>query len=171
VCIAAVIDAITSDRMFAAQAQFNARNHPLLISVPLGVIALLAVTRPHLRLPFRAAALFSAWLAAAGILWHVEATRRWSDYISVFRGAFRANSGLVAWEDMRAALPPRDAVLFEGYSHFWIEPTMSIVLAPDGRVAVIVAARRAAGWYPFDARIPEQLRLRASGTTTRILPR
>jgi hypothetical protein len=42
-------------------------------------------------------------------------------------------------------------------SHFWIEPSMSIVLAPGGRVATIIAARREARWYPFDARRPDEL--------------
>jgi hypothetical protein len=157
--VAAAIAAIASDAMFGAQAQFNARNNPLLISVPLAAIALHAAARPRAapRLPFRAAVVLSAWLAAASALWHIEATRRWSAYLGVFREALRTNSGLVAWEDLRAKLPPREARLFEGFSHFWIEPTMSIVLAPGGNVGAIVAARRAAGWYPFDARVPEQL--------------
>ena len=155
--LAAAIGAIASDAMFGAQAQFNARNHPLLISVPLAAIALYAVARPEARLPFRAAVTLSAWLAAASALWHVEATRRWSDYLGVFRAALRASPGLVAWEDARAALPPPQARLFEGFSHFWIEPSMSIVLAPEGKVAVIIAARRAARWYPFDARDPAEL--------------
>jgi hypothetical protein len=157
VMLAAAIGAIASDAMFGAQAQFNARNHPLLISVPLAAIALYAVARPEARLPFRAAVTLSAWLAAASALWHVEATRRWSDYLGVFRAALRASPGLVAWEDARAALPPPQARLFEGFSHFWIEPSMSIVLAPEGKVAVIIAARRAARWYPFDARDPAEL--------------
>ncbi len=157
--LAAVMHAIASDQMFVAQAQFNARNHPILISVPLGVLAVYAAARPAAAawLPFRAAVVLSAWLAAASALWHVEATRRWSDYIGVFREALRANRGLVAWEDVMAALPPQKRRLFEGMSHFWIEPAMSIVLAPEGKVGVIVAARRAAGWYPFDARKPEEL--------------
>jgi hypothetical protein len=158
--IAAVaVYAAMSDQLFAAQAQFNARNHAILISVPLGAIAFHAAVRPPAaeRLPFRAGAMLAAWLAAASALWHVESARRWSDYLDVFRGVLNANPGLVAWEDARAKLPPAEARLFEGYSHFWIEPSMSIVLAPAGKIAVIVAARRAAGWYPFDARDPAQL--------------
>jgi hypothetical protein len=157
--LAAIIGAIAADQMFAAQAQFNARNHSLLISVPLALIAFYVAVKPATaaRLPFRAAIILSAWLAAASALWHVEATRRWSAYVGVFREVLAGNAGLVVWEDVLAKLPPRQARVFEGFSHFWIEPMMSIVLAPGGKVAAIVAARRAARWYPFDARKPEDL--------------
>jgi hypothetical protein len=157
--VAAVVSADVSDAMFAAQAQFNARNHPILISLPLGVAALWCAIRPDVarRLPFRPAVVLCALLAGVSALWHVEATRRWSDYVGVFRDVLRESRGLVAWEDVLARLPPARGRVFEGMSHFWIEPTMSIVLAPGGNVAAIVTARRAAGWYPFDATKPEQL--------------
>ena len=158
-CIAAVIDAALSDAMFAAQAELNARNHPILISLPLALIAFYAAAKPEAArlLPFRHAYALCLGLAAAGTLWHIEATRRWSDYLAVFRETLRQNRGLVAWEDAAAKLAPAERRLFEGMSHFWIEPSMSIVLAPGGKVAAIIAARRAAGWYPFDATKPEQL--------------
>jgi hypothetical protein len=157
--LAAVIDAIASDRIFAAQAQLNARNHPILISLPLAAIAFFIAAKPAAAalLPFRGAVIVSASLAAASIVWNIDAVRRWSDYVETFRAVLGQNRGLVAWEDVRAKLPPAQARLFEGFSHFWIEPTMSIVLAPGGRVATIVAPRRAARWYPFDARKPEEL--------------
>jgi hypothetical protein len=158
-CVAAVIDAIAADRIYAAQAQMNARNHPILISLPLAIAAFYAAAKPGAarRLPFHHAYILCALLAAAGALWHVETVRRWSDYLGVFRGVLRDNRGLVAWADVAAKLAPAERHLFEGMSHFWIEPAMSIALAPGGEVAVIVAARHAAGWYPFDARKPEEL--------------
>lgn len=159
VAFAAAIYTLASGDIFAAQAQLNARNHALLMSLPLGGVAFWAAAKPAVaaRLPWRAAAVLPAWLAAAALLWNVDAVRRWSGYIASFREVLRAERGLLAWEDVRAKLPPARARLFEGYSHYWIEPTMSIVLAPAGKVAAIIAARREAAWYPFDARKPTEL--------------
>jgi hypothetical protein len=145
--------------MLAAGAQLNARNHALLLSLPLALVVLWVAARPGAarHLPFRHATMLCAWLAAASTLWHVEATRRWLDYLGMFREALRAHRGLLGWEDLLASLPPAERRLWVGMSHFWIEPSMSIVLAPGGRVATIIAARREARWYPFDARRPDEL--------------
>src|SRR5262249_26101487 len=78
--IVLAVAAVFSAGFSAGRAQLNARNPPLLLSRPLGLIALYAAAKPAVaaRLPFRAAVMLSAWLAAASALWHLEATRRWS---------------------------------------------------------------------------------------------
>ncbi len=160
-CGAALAYAAWSGHMDAARAQFYARNHALLISLPLALLAFYVLIRPGaLHLPLlRQSAAVCGILAAVSLAWHAYGTHRWSLYVDMFRSALARGSGLVPREDVEAALPERDRALFRNMSWSWTAPATSIKLARDGRVAAIIAnpATNEGRWQPFDPRLPETI--------------
>lgn len=150
--------AIAGGRTIAANAQFAARNHALLLSLPLGGIAVLVARAVAPRGAAVAQALAVGVVLTAGALaWHAAALRQWSDYVGVFRRVLAAHSGYVAFADAVAPLPPAERRLMLAFSHGWLEPSISIVLSPGGDVRTIIGVRAPAQWQAFDPRKSEDL--------------
>jgi hypothetical protein len=136
-----------------AHAQFHARNHALLLSLPLSLLALHVLVRPGaLHLPLlRQSVAVCGIIAAVSLTWHAHATHRWSLYVATVRDILRDHRGFVRWEQAMAPLSPERHQLMTELSHHWVLPSMSIVLAPGGRVATILWSPLHA-FSPFDSR-------------------
>jgi hypothetical protein len=141
--------------------QFAARNHAALASFPLALAALWALWRPGWPSPprVRLALGLAAVLAAAAVVYDAHVTRRWSAYLADYRGLLREQRGLVGWERALAALPPERRRDMARMTWPWVSTTMSLVLAPGGKVTAIIAnpPQNAGRWQPFDPRVPEQI--------------
>jgi len=155
---AALAYAAWSGQMDGVRAQFYARNHALLLSLPLSLLALYALIRPGaLHLPLlRQSVAACGILAAVSLAWHAYATHRWSHYVGVVRDILRDHRGFVRWDQAMASLTPERQRLMSDFSHHWVLPSMSIVLAPRGRVATILWSPLHA-FNPFDPRDPAAL--------------
>lgn len=158
VALAAVI---ALDLAPAQEPQFAARNHAALASFPLALAALWALRRPGWLAPprVRLALGLCAVLTAAAVVYDVHVTQRWSAYLADYRALLREQRGFVSWERALAALPAERRREMARMTWPWIGPTMSLVLAPGGRVAAIVGnpPGHEGRWQPFDPRIPERI--------------
>lgn len=152
-------NAIAGGRLLAAAAQMNSRNHGLFLSLPLAVAALALAHRAAAPRPAVVAQVLAtaAVLMAGALVWHAAALQRWNAYLGVFRQVLASHSGYVPFDAALAPLSPAERRLMRGMAHGWVEPSMSIVLAPGGNVRAIVGPWMTQGWQAFDARKPEEL--------------
>lgn len=159
VAVAATAFVAVDGRMLAVGAQFAARNQALLVSLPLGLAAVIAAIRPATAriAVFRQSAAACAVMAAVAIAWHVNATYQWSRYIAIVRGMLDAGRGFVDWEAALARRTPAERRLIEAMTHDWTIAPMSIALARGGRVKAILGQTAPRGWRPFDPRDPATL--------------
>ncbi|MCW5773821.1 MAG: hypothetical protein KIT16_19420 [Rhodospirillaceae bacterium] len=151
--------ALADGRLFAAGSQFAARNNALMLSGPLALAAIILSWRPgwaH-RVAVRQCLVLAGLLEASILAWHIGTIGLWSDYVTSFREILARHRGYVAFSDAIASLPPERARIVWMFSHGWLEPTLSIILAPHGEVKTIIDKPKPGGWQPFDPRNPAQL--------------
>lgn len=155
---AAGLAPILLPEQFAPVTQTNARAWAVL--VPAG-LALLMLARESGRLPLPLDSHqwrgIIAGLAAAQITWQICATMQWAGYVDLFRRELAGRPGLVRHEDTLLAEASLGTQALAPLVTGWTNTSMSIVLAPQGRVAAIVAAPEGIAWQPFDPLRPEQL--------------
>jgi hypothetical protein len=152
VCLAAVASSIYVADFVAPGAQFRARHIAPLLSFPLAVVVLASLRNTSLqalwaRLPN---VTILVWLAVGTLGWHAVATFYWATYLDTFRQKLDESRGLVSWEEALANLPAERRSLFERMSWAWTTPTMSLLLARDGKVLSIIANPTSNRWQPFD---------------------
>lgn len=156
---ATVLAPMLSEGALSAKLQFDARSYgPVLIPVLVLVLAFASfyrqAARRYLRSRFIAAILLLLALGQVG--WHAIATTQWRAYLDDFRAILDGHQGLIGHEQALATLQPHARARFEKMSWVWTYPTMSILLAPDGRILSMIAnpIRKDSRWQPFD---PETL--------------
>jgi hypothetical protein len=139
--------------------QFAARNHPTLLSFPLGLAALASVVWPQLcSLWVRRRNLAVLVFLAMGVFgWHGLGVRDWSFYVDTFRSVLSSHRGLVAMESVLAELPYQQGYALLNMGWVWTVPTVSFLLSPGGQVSTVVANQQGTGWEPFDPADPEAL--------------
>ena len=125
--------------MLHAQARvLNAYLAPLL-----GIGYLLAWRRPMRPERLRHAFAIVTILAAAQLMWHAVAARRWTEYLDAFRAEVATRRGIV---------PHQETVLVrERYNLIfttWTAPVMSILMAPGGRVQAMIQSPHPTEWQP-----------------------
>jgi hypothetical protein len=94
-------------------------------------------------------------LAAGQITWQIAATAQWSGRLSLFRDVVAGGSGLMPIDATPLAQRRIGLQVVKPLEWGWTNPLLSIMLAPGGHVAAIVAARP--GWQPFDPSRPDDL--------------
>jgi hypothetical protein len=153
--ISAVLSPLISDGALSAKLQFDARSYgPILIPIMVAVLALASLRREPMRRylmsPFVARVLLI--LALGQIGWHLIASSEWRSYIRDFQDILEGNRGLVSYERALATLPPHARWRFENMSWVWTVPTMSVLLARDGKVSAIIAnpISGEGSWQPFE---------------------
>jgi hypothetical protein len=98
-----------------------------------------------------------AGIALAQITWQVCASVQWAGYVGIFRSELADRSGLVRYEDTLLARSRIGGQALSSIVTGWTNVPMSIVLAPEGRVATIIDAPEDIDWRPLDPRDPRQL--------------
>jgi hypothetical protein len=95
-------------------------------------------------------------LAFSQITWQILATAQWRGYIEVFRAELSQNKGFIPYE-LSPLLRQQDGIqVIRNLGSGWTYPSMSITLAPEGRVSAIFGARP--GRYQmFDPQNPREL--------------
>jgi len=157
-CVGLVASMMIKDNMFSPSNQFKARSIGLLLSLPLGLLFLAALRRPALRGLWERPPTIGVIVAlAAGQLGcQAYGTWYWSRYITSFETVLAGHRGLVSWSDALASLPKAETKALWRMSWGWTNPTMSVLLAPGGKVATIIDVSEPT-WEPFDPAKPDEL--------------
>ncbi len=157
--LAAAISPLIAERALSAKLQFDARSYGPILIPPLvllmAVVSLRAAqAKAYIESGFVAGVVLALALGQFG--WNVAATNEWRHYITTFRGLLDEQRGLVTHEQALDALSPELQRTFVNMSWGWTYPTMSVVLADDGKVQTIIGnpVSDVKGWEPFD---PETL--------------
>lgn len=140
--------------------QFSARNHPAIISIPLAMIAMGALQWPTIASELISAhavksAMILVLLACAGLTTEVITIRNWSEYIAIYRQVVADRTGFIAWEDLMKELSPGEARVLRRMNFDWTNPSMSILLSPQGHVRSLVMNPPTA-WQQWDPTIPSK---------------
>lgn len=90
---------------------------------------------------------FSASLLLAQSLWQISATWQWQRFVREWRDVMAAHSGPVVLQETPFAA--RQTLRFDWN---WANPSLSLMLAPEGRVKSIILPPEGPNWQPFDAR-------------------
>ncbi len=138
---------------------FGARVNPAIFSLILAVGALGSLARPErqrwwARPPILAVC---AMLGVSGLLWHAIEVKHWSTYLGTIRQVLAGAPGLATPQAVEAGLGARERRIFRAMSWPWAFPELSVVLAPDGKIAAIVARERAVRWKTWDPADPDQV--------------
>jgi hypothetical protein len=139
--VAALVCSLTIEQSFSPFAQLQSRYNPPIISTVLGTfIILLRRFQPPGRLWLHPAAIFTLIsLCATQAVADVNATRRWTSYVTDLQSRLAIGRGLVPWE---ATLQTADEQADTNWRLFkigWVMPHMSIIFAPNGIVRAIIA--------------------------------
>lgn len=158
-CAMLVAGTAISEDLFAPALQFQARGYGAILSLPLSALFLLSVRSPAwIMLWTRPAVVAIVVVLALGQLgWQALGTWYWSRYIEDFRAVLRTHRGLVSWPEAVESLPPDGARLLWRLSWYWTNPSLSIVLSPDGKVGAVVDNPVPVRWQPFDPAVPGEL--------------
>ncbi|GAB0119618.1 hypothetical protein [Acidisoma sp. 7E03] len=146
--------------LVAPAAQFAARNNAALLSLPLGILFLVAKARPQVRSALTAPAVLGL-VASLGLgvsLWHLAATRDWIVYRDVVAQVLENARGIVPSTAVTQDKSAREQRLLESMSWPWTNPDLSIVLLPRRLITSILAnPAHHAGWEPYDLKNPASL--------------
>jgi hypothetical protein len=144
--------------------QAAARYYCAFLSVPLAIALLICVLRPRYCAIWAKPHVLTvmALLAAGQFGWQATATYEWSKFVGGWRTVLNSHRGLIPWQEARQALRPllpatsQDPVA-KWKVFGWTFPSFSLLLAPNGKVASVIAAPESVRWQPFDPAIPAQL--------------
>lgn len=158
IALAAVLAAISpliAERALSAKLQFDARSYGPILIPPLvllmAVVSLRAAqTKAYIESAFVAGVVLALALGQVG--WNVAATNEWRHYIASFRGLLDDHRGLLSHEQALAELSPESGRQLVNMSWGWTYPTMSVLLAEQGKVQTIIENPDAGedAWEPFD---------------------
>jgi hypothetical protein len=81
--------------------------------------------------------------------------RNWSEYIAIYRQVVADRSGFIVWEDLMKELSPTEARVLRRMNFDWTNPSMSILLSPQGHVRSVVMNPPTA-WQQWDPTIPSK---------------
>lgn len=156
---AAVALPLYSDHFIVPQSPFAARNQSAFVSLLLAALAAptLRSRQPEVRWAAMVPQTVTAIVAAGSLGWLLVATAYWARCVDDTRMVLASRGGLIPWAEARATVPERDRRLFSRYSWGWTPPTVSILLAPGGRVASMIDSRPQVQWTPFNAADPAAL--------------
>lgn len=137
--------------------QHDYRAVHLLVPLALLAVAFAAIRRPEWFEERRNYLIgFSAALLLAQSLWHIAATWRWHEFVGVWRREMASHRGVVPLyhDDSVSRFTDGQVVRF-GWN--WANPSLSIMLAPNGHVRAIILPWRTPVWQPFDPLNPQEV--------------
>lgn len=158
VALAALLAAISpliAERALSAKLQFDARSYGPILIPPLVLLMAVASlratqTKTYIQSGFVAGVVLALTLGQVG--WNVAATNEWRHYIASFRGLLDDHRGLLSHEQALAELSPESGRRLVNMSWGWTYPTMSVILAEQGKVQTIIENPDWGedAWEPFD---------------------
>lgn len=128
---------------FAPKLHARARVLNAYLAPLLGIAYLLAWRRPLRPERLRHAFAIVAILAAAQLVWHAGAARRWTQYLDAFRAEVATKHGIVPHQETVLSRQPYNVIFTS-----WALPVMSILMAPDGRVQAMIQSPNPTEWQP-----------------------
>jgi hypothetical protein len=97
------------------------------------------------------------FLAFGQVAWQTLAIGYWQLFLADVRTVLANNRGFVPWRDALAQLPPENARRMERIAWWWTNPSLSILLSPQGRVTTLIGQVDEHGRQPFDPQKLESL--------------
>ena len=124
-----------------------------------GAMAMIGVRMQNPRISpvvFERALILVSILALSQTTWQMLATAQWRGYIKLLRSELSQYKGFISY-DRSPLLRQSDGIqVIRNLGWSWTYPSMSIVLAPGGRVSTIFGAKPGV-WQPFDPQHPQEL--------------
>lgn len=136
--------------LYGYYSQFAARANATLISFPLSIMWL-AVAKPGthvVQLKSRTIARLVLILSLSVFMAHLAGLGRWAQFVDSYSRMLHSKEGLISWQRAREAVLHADRLSNNG--GIWLNPTISVLLAEDGKVRTIIANSPRATWQPFD---------------------
>jgi hypothetical protein len=137
--------------------QYDDRSLQLLVPLALLVVAWVMTRRPKWFESCRHYLVaFSAALLLAQSLWQITATWQWNGFVGIWRGVLASRSGPVSLSGTTLGITALQGQYLK-FDWWWANPTLSIMLAPQGRVRSVIVAPDWTIWQPFNPLEPTDL--------------
>lgn len=160
--------ALLDGRGYGFNTQFAARGQAAFVTVPLAILVLASLFKPSIQPAWqdRLVIVLITVLTVGIVGSHYIGLSRWIDYVRDFRSLVQDHTGFIAFDEAVAALPAARQQDFRLLSATWTNPTISYLLAPQGKVTTLIGNNpRTLRWQPFDPCDPIQLPKRGFETT------
>ena len=134
----------------SVERQYESRPMQLLVPFGLLIIARIMISFPRwfeARRHYLVA--FSASLLLAQSAWHLTATWQWNGFLGTWRGMLASRSGLITLSETHVGSPSLQGQCLR-FDWNWANPTLSLMLAPEGKVRAVALPRVKPIWQPFD---------------------
>jgi hypothetical protein len=151
--------AFWADVLTVPEAQFAARDNAAFLSFLLMILVLVACFVPGAsnRLTAPPVQTIVMILGVSVTLWHIQATEKWSAFLSHFRSVLASNSGIIPSAVLLDPPGTRPAQLAAMMIWGWTNPDLSILALPRRCMTSVIDNRRSGGWRPYDLQDPTTL--------------
>ncbi len=137
--------------------QYNDRSMQLLVPLALLVVAWFIARKPKwFQSCHHYLVVFSASLLLAQSLWQINATWQWNGFVGIWRGVLASRSGPISLSGTTLGISSLQGQSLS-FDWSWANPTLSIMLAPQGRVKSLIIAPDWEKWQPFNPLEPSDL--------------
>ena len=161
--VVATLSALATFRVHALvvpAAQFTARDIAAFMSLPAGILLIVARRQPALAARSTQGTVLGI-VAALGLgasLWHVAATRDWLQFRSHLVVLLQSRTGIIPWSAVIGTADPRQVAMIGKMMWPWSNPDLSLVLLPRQVVTSIIAYPDwYSGWRPYALSDPKTL--------------
>lgn len=97
-----------------------------------------------------------AALLLAQSLGHISATWQWRGFVKEWRMVLKSHSGVIPFAATPFGRQPRGYQAMN-FDWNWANPSLSVMLSPDGHVKSLILPPSLAGWHPFNPLNPAEL--------------
>jgi hypothetical protein len=152
------VASIWTDSLTVPAAQFYARHNGALLSFPLMIVAMAARSVPSVshRLTTPPIQSIVMILGVGTSLWHIQATEKWSAFLTHFRTVLVSNNGIIPSAMILQPPEARSAQLAHMMIWSWTNPDLSILAVSRWCVTSIIA-NSPGHWQPYDLQDPATL--------------
>jgi hypothetical protein len=154
--LATIVTAIMIEQSFSPFSQLQARYHPPMVSVLLGLtmIALLRFKQSERTWMNPAIVFVLISLCVTQGFADVAATWRWEAYVMDLRSRLTNGSGLIPWEATLHSGDERADINWQIFKIGWVIPYLCVIFAPKGVVKTMVDLPRGTAFRPLDPERP-----------------
>jgi hypothetical protein len=155
----AIVTAIIVEQSFSPFSQLQARYHPPMVNVVLGLIMIaLLYFKQSERAWMNPAIIFVLLsLCVTQGFADVAATWRWNAYVTDLRSRLTNSSGLIPWEATLHSGRERTDINWRIFKIEWVMPYLCVIFAPEGVVKAMIDLPKGSTFRPFDPERPHDL--------------